>query len=127
MLLPTGPTSRGAVPLAAGLADAMDELREFSRGIHPAILSEGGLRPGAAHARPPVTRYRSNLMSQLDARYPEPIEIAAYYVVSEALANAAKHARASIVHVDLDTPDHSIALGDPRRGSVAPTPPGGPG
>jgi signal transduction histidine kinase len=67
---------------------------------------------------------------QLDVRslrqLPEPVEVAAYYVVSEALTNTAKHANASVVHVELDTRGAvlSLAIGDdgmggadPRRGS----------
>ena len=111
--------------IAAGIADAMTELQEFSRGIHPAILSERGLGPAlrtlARRSAVPV-----DLDVTTDARYPEPIEIAAYYVASEALANAMKHARASIVHIELDTPDTALRLAirddgiggaDPARGS----------
>jgi len=80
--------------IAAGLADAAAELQEFSRGIHPAILSERGLGPAlrtlARRSAVPV-----DLEVTADARYPEPVEVAAYYVASEALANAMKHAQAS--------------------------------
>jgi signal transduction histidine kinase len=83
------------------LKQALEDLRELSRGIHPAILSEAGLAPAlAALAR------RSAVPVALDVRVsgrlPEPIEVAAYYVISEALANTAKHARASVVRVDVD-------------------------
>ena len=88
--------------VAEGLDGALEDLREISRGIHPAILSEGGLVP----AIKALTR-RSAVPVELDARdvprLPERIEVAAYYVVSEALANAAKHAKASAVDVDLET------------------------
>ena len=78
--------------LAEGLAGALEELRELSRGIHPAILSEGGLAR-AQGARPPLGRPgRADVRSRATARA---VEVAAYYVVSEALANAAKHAQAS--------------------------------
>jgi len=81
--------------VADGLAGALDDLREISRGIHPAILSEGGLGPALkALAR------RSAVPVELDvhvqARLPEQVEVAAYSVVSAALANAAKHAHASV-------------------------------
>ncbi|MDX6246751.1 MAG: hypothetical protein QOF10_111, partial [Kribbellaceae bacterium] len=74
-----------------GLTGVLDDLRELSRGIHPAILSEGGLGPALkALAR------RSAVPVELDVsvqqRLAERVEVAAYYVVSEALANAAKHA-----------------------------------
>jgi signal transduction histidine kinase len=95
--------------LAGGLSDAVDELRELSRGIHPAILSEGGLGPALkALAR------RSAVPVELDVavadRLPEPVEVAAYYVVSEALANAAKHAQASVVQVEAHTAAGSLHL-----------------
>jgi signal transduction histidine kinase len=82
-----------------GLARALADLREIARGIHPAILSEGGLEPALkALAR------RSAVPVELDVhipeRLPEPVEVAAYYVVSEALANTAKHARASFSQVE---------------------------
>jgi signal transduction histidine kinase len=108
-----------------GLASVLDELREISRGIHPAILSEGGLEPALA-----ALRRRSAVRVELDLnverRLPEPVEVAAYYVVSEALTNAAKHAHASAVNVDLDTDDGLLQLAirddgiggaDPGRGS----------
>jgi signal transduction histidine kinase len=90
--------------IGEGLTGALDDLRELSHGIHPAILSEGGLRPALkALAR------RSAVPVELDVRgqdrLPEQVEVAVYYVVAEALANAAKHARASVVQVDLETED----------------------
>ena len=79
---------------AKGLAGAVEELQEISRGIHPAILSKGGLGPAlrtlARRSAIPV-----ELELHSDRRLPQPIEAAAYYVVSEALTNATKHARAS--------------------------------
>ena len=111
--------------IAAGLADAVAELQELSRGIHPAILSEGGLGPAlrtlARRSAVPV-----DLEVTTDARCPEPIEIAAYYVASEALANAMKHAQASSVEMSLGLRDGSLLLSvrddgvggaDPARGS----------
>ncbi len=102
-----------------------DELREISRGIHPAILSEGGLGPALRSLR-----RRSTVPVVLDLRaerrLPERVEVAAYYVVSEALTNAAKHARASVVKVELDAHDAILQLAirddgiggaDPSRGS----------
>jgi signal transduction histidine kinase len=95
----------GLDPLAAHLRHAVteangaaDELREIARGIHPAILVEGGLSPAlwalARRAPLPVA-----LDVRADGRLPEPVEVSAYYVVAEALTNAAKHARASSVTV----------------------------
>jgi signal transduction histidine kinase len=83
-----------------GLASLGDELREISRGLHPAILSEAGLGPAVK-----ALASRAALPVELDMatmpRLPRSIEAAAYYVVSEALANAAKHAKASAVEVSL--------------------------
>src|SRR5207253_5268942 len=80
--------------VATGLVAAVEDLQEISRGIHPAILSRGGLAPALrtlAHRSPiPV-----NLDITADTRLAEPIEVAVYYVASEALANAAKHSQAS--------------------------------
>jgi signal transduction histidine kinase len=87
----------------------LDDLREMSRGIHPAILSEGGLGPAlkglARRSSVPVV-----LHAGAAARLPEPVEVAAYYVVSEALANVAKHASASSVEVDVEQTDGLLRL-----------------
>jgi signal transduction histidine kinase len=111
--------------IAVGLVDAVAELQEFSRGIHPAILSEGGLGPAlrtlARRSAVPV-----DLDVTTNARFPGPIEIAAYYVASEALANAMKHAHASRIEVSLATRNDSLLLSirddgvggaNPARGS----------
>jgi signal transduction histidine kinase len=98
--------------VAAEAASALDELRELARGIHPALLAERGLPPAlktlARRSAVPV-----ELDMRADRRLPEPIEIAAYYLVAEALTNVAKHAHASTVHVELDTADG--AAGDVLR------------
>jgi signal transduction histidine kinase len=92
--------------LAAEATSTLDELHELAHGIHPAALADGGLRPAlralARRCTVPV-----ELDVRADRRLPEPIEIAVYYLVAEALTNAAKHAHASIVHVQID-----IAHGD---------------
>jgi signal transduction histidine kinase len=111
--------------VAEGLAGAVEDLREISRGIHPAILSEGGL----GLALKGLAR-RSSLPVKLDVgaieRLPQPVETAAYYVVSEALANATKHASASVAEVQLAVRDGTLHLAirddgvggaDPSRGS----------
>jgi signal transduction histidine kinase len=94
---------------ADGLAAAVADLQEVSRGIHPAILSRGGLEPAlkalARRSAVPV-----ELHIRADRRLPEQVEVAAYYVVSEALTNAAKHADASLVRVDLEVPDSVVRL-----------------
>jgi signal transduction histidine kinase/CHASE3 domain sensor protein len=87
--------------VASGLGGVLDDLREVSRGIHPAILGQGGIGPAlrtlAQRSKIPV-----ELDVQVEGRLPEPVEVAAYYVVSEALTNAAKHARSSNVSVAVD-------------------------
>jgi signal transduction histidine kinase len=111
--------------IATELVGAIDDLREISRGIHPAIVSEGGLRPalrvlGRRSAIPVEMHVR------VDGRLPEVVEVGAYYVVSEILANAAKHSRASVVEVDVEASggtlrvrirDDGIGGADPARGS----------
>jgi len=107
--------------VADGLARALDDLREVSRGIHPAILSEGGLGPALrALARRSVVPVELDV--DVQPRLPEPVEVAAYYVVSEALANAAKHARASVAHVGARARDGSLHLSirDDGVGGAAP-------
>jgi signal transduction histidine kinase/CHASE3 domain sensor protein len=90
--------------IAGGVTDVFHELREMARGIHPAILAEGGLGPAlktlARRSAVPV-----ELDVRTDGRLPEPIEVGAYYVVSETLTNAAKHAQASSVAVDVEAVD----------------------
>jgi signal transduction histidine kinase len=81
--------------------EALRELRDLSRGIHPAILSEGGL----GRALRAMSR-RSPIPVELDLgveqRLPEQVEVSAYYIVAEALTNAAKHSRASAVIVKVE-------------------------
>jgi signal transduction histidine kinase len=81
-----------------GLTTALDDLREIALGIHPAGLSEDGLTPALKQlvARSPL---RVNLDCRANGRYPEPVEVTAYYVVSEALTNAAKYADSPVVDV----------------------------
>jgi len=108
--LPHGELEAVVARASDGLRSVFDELREISQGIHPAILSNGGLTPALN-----ALRRRSAVPVELNLntgrrRLPEPVEVAAYYVVSEALTNAAKHAEASVVHVDLDTSDATLQL-----------------
>jgi PAS domain S-box-containing protein len=111
--------------VSSELTEVLDELREISRGIHPMILTQGGLGPAmrtlARRSAIPV-----DLHTVIDERLPEPIEVAAYFVASEAVANATKHAQASSIEVSLATSDTSLILSicddgiggaDPTRGS----------
>ncbi|HEX9355540.1 MAG TPA: PAS domain S-box protein [Streptosporangiaceae bacterium] len=111
--------------VTSGIGDVLDELREMSRGIHPAILTEGGLRPALkALARSSAVPVKLEL--GVHARLPERVEVAAYFVASEALANVAKHAQASVVRIAVEVrrgaleimiSDDGIGGADPSRGS----------
>ncbi|HEV7639914.1 MAG TPA: GAF domain-containing protein [Gaiellaceae bacterium] len=107
--------------LADQLTAALDELREIARGIHPAILSEAGLSAAlktlARRSAIPVA-----LDLNLESRLEEPIEVAAYYIASEALTNTVKHAHASLVelHVDCDDGILTLALRDDGIGGADP-------
>jgi len=110
--------------VAAGLTRTIDDLREISRGIHPAVLANG-LGPALkALAR------RSPVPVELDVGPLEPVaeptQVAIYYVVSEAFTNAAKHGRASVVRLAAQRTDGTIRVAvtddgvggaDPTRGS----------
>jgi signal transduction histidine kinase len=108
-----------------GLTGVLEELREISRGIHPAILSKGGLEPAlrALARRSPVP---VELDLRAERRLPEHVEVAAYYVISEALTNVAKHAHATVVNVELEAHNATVRLAirddgiggaDPGQGS----------
>lgn len=113
----------------ARIGDALDgvleELRELSRGIHPAILSQGGLVPAlkALARRSPIP---VDLHTDIGGRLPKRVEVAAYYLLSEALTNATKHAEASLVEVhasardgalEVSISDDGVGGADPTRGS----------
>jgi signal transduction histidine kinase len=90
--------------VADRLIDVMEELRQIALGIHPAILAEGGLRPALkALARRSPVPVRVDV--SVEERLPEPVELAAYYVVAEALTNVAKHAHAGAADVEVATED----------------------
>jgi signal transduction histidine kinase len=124
-----GPAANGTADLLAEAADelraALDELRELARGIHPAILTDQGLaaavRSLAERSTVPVT-----IVALPEERLREPVEVAAYFVVSEALANVAKYAGASAVRVSIarsdsvtviDIEDDGVGGADPSSGS----------
>ena len=107
------------------IATSLGELREVAQGIHPAVVSGHGLAVAleqlAARAPVPV-----RLTVAVDGRLPEPVEVAAYYLVSESLANVAKHARASSATVSVnrgggqvvvEIVDDGIGGADTERGS----------
>jgi signal transduction histidine kinase len=95
--------------VADGLAAASEELRQISHGIHPAVLSQGGLRPALRALRRRAVM-PVELHVDVERRLPESVEVATYYVVAEALTNAAKHARASQVTVTVQADDNRLHL-----------------
>jgi signal transduction histidine kinase len=111
--------------VAEELTGIIENLREIARGLHPAILSKGGLGPALR-----TLARRAAIAVELDiaaiARLPEPVEVAAYYVCSEALTNATRHAHATVVCVAVEERGDSLHLSirddgaggaDPARGS----------
>ncbi|CAN5273377.1 hypothetical protein BH11ACT3_BH11ACT3_26520 [soil metagenome] len=113
------------VAVTEQITDVLGQLRELSRGLHPAILTDGGLPPAlrslARHTTTPT-----DLDVGFLPRLPSAIEVAAYYVVSEALANTSKHggdakARVSVDYQDgilmVDVTDDGVGGADPSRGS----------
>jgi len=107
------------------LQTSLGELRELARGIHPAVLTEHGLAPALEGL---VSRVRVPVTVEADPgeRLPGPVESAAYFVVSEALANVAKYARASQAtvrvrredgRVVVDVIDDGVGGADAARGS----------
>ncbi len=102
--------ARGLVDAAHGNAKlALEELRDLARGIHPAVLSDRGLDPAlsALAGRSPIP---VQVTFRVDRRLPAVVESAAYFVVSEALANAGKHSLASIVAVDVAEVDGEVVV-----------------
>ncbi|MEV6927274.1 HAMP domain-containing protein [Dactylosporangium sp. NPDC051485] len=116
---------QGVASATERLGEVLDQLREMSRGIHPAILTDRGL--GAALK---TLARRSGVPAQveldLSRRLPEPVEVAAYYIAVETLDNAAKHADATFVRIEAADSDRAVRLSvsddgaggaDPERGS----------
>jgi signal transduction histidine kinase len=89
------------------IAASLAELREVARGIHPAVVSGHGLDVALEQlvARAPVP---IRLTLDVDERLPEQLEVAAYYLVSESLANLGKHAKASSATVEITRSDRRL-------------------
>jgi signal transduction histidine kinase len=108
--------------IADELTGAVDELREIARGIHPAILSEGGLGPAlrTLARRVPIP---VEVDIRTDTRPTDRIEVAAYYVASEALTNTTKHAHASTAHITVEQRDTQLhlSISDDGNGGADPT------
>jgi len=124
--LESDPTTAAELMRQAGgeLSVALEELRELARGIHPAVLTDRGL-DAALQALADRTPIPVELHTA-GRKLPEPIAAAAYYVVSEAIANVVKHARASSIEVDVSAPnglvvvkvaDDGVGGADPSAGS----------
>lgn len=95
--------------VADGLMDVLQDVREISRGIHPAILAEQGLEP-AVKALARRSLVPVNLTVRVAGRLPDRVELGAYYIVSEALANVAKHANAETVEVSVEAGRDILSL-----------------
>jgi GAF domain-containing protein len=107
---PTGDALKAQLAsVTEDVGSVLDALVETARGIHPAILSQGGLAAalGALARRSAVP---VKLRVQIEGALPDDVEVAAYYVAAEALTNAAKHARASGVHLDAATENGAVRL-----------------
>ena len=122
MLETNPPTAKSVLhPAAEELGEAMRELRELARGLHPALLSDHGLAPAleGVSARSPFPVEITGPPD--DQRFPGPVEAAIYYVVSESLTNAAKHASPSIATVVVTSSDDSVVveIADDGRGGAS--------
>jgi signal transduction histidine kinase len=91
------------------LRAALGELRELAHGIHPTVLVTGGLEPAlqSLAARSPIP---VDVSVATERRLPEPAEVAAYYVVSEALANVTKHSRATAARVSVSRAETCVVI-----------------
>jgi signal transduction histidine kinase len=103
------------------LQDAIDELRELARGIHPAVLTDRGLGPAlevlADHSHLPV-----EIATHIPGRLPPTVEAVVYYVAAEGLTNIAKYAQASAATLRLEAHDNNVVLcvGDNGAGGADP-------
>jgi signal transduction histidine kinase len=109
-----------------GMTGLLDDLRTIARGVHPAVLDTGGLGPAlkalARRSAVPV-----ELAVRTAERFPEQTEVTVYYVVSEALTNVAKHAKASAVWVEVAVADGALRVSVTDDGVGGARPEGGTG
>jgi len=98
---PTSETSDLLKHAAREMQAGLSELRDLARGIHPPLLTESGLHAAVASLadRSPI---ETSVVGVPDRRYAEPVEVTAYFVVAEALANAAKHSHASSIKIRIE-------------------------
>lgn len=111
--------------VAGGLLDVLANVRQIAHGIQPAILYQRGLEPAvkalARHCPVPV-----RLAIRLPGRLPERTEVGAYYIAAEALANIAKHARATSAEISIEEDDGLLIL-KVRDNGIGGADPGGAG
>jgi signal transduction histidine kinase len=112
------PQATGTILAGAGdeLKQALDELRELARGLHPAVLTDRGLVP-ALQSLANRSPFPVAITGVPAIRLPEPVEAALYYVVAESLTNAAKHAGATEGHVELSTTAEKVVVDIRDNGS----------
>jgi signal transduction histidine kinase len=104
----TDPATQGRLKRARSeVSESLNELRNVARGLHPAVVSGHGLAV-ALESLATVTPLEVELKTDGLPRLPEQLEVAAYYVVSESLTNAAKHAQASRVSVELRVDEDTL-------------------
>ena len=105
------------------LSQALDELRELARGIHPAVLSDRGL-VAALHALAERAPVRVTVTRIPDGRLPDPIEAAIYYLVAEAITNIAKYAQATRASVAVERSNGiaTVVVSDDGVGGAQPGP-----
>jgi signal transduction histidine kinase len=120
------PVATEVAHVAAELLEVIDDLREISRGIHPAVLATAGLGP-ALRALASRSVVPADVDVRIKGRLPERIEVCAYYIVAEMLTNSAKHARASVVHVTAEVRDASLLISVRDDGVGGARPSGGSG
>jgi signal transduction histidine kinase len=125
-LEPDSEASRLLAEARVELADSVKELRDLARGLHPAMLATCGLVAAveslAARASLPV-----RVTADVDGRFPAPVEVAAYYVVCEALTNVAKYAGATHVAIELVRRDRRLVVEITDDGAGGADPAGGSG
>jgi len=124
-LEPGSPVRSDLSRIGKDLGVILDDLREIVQGIHPPVLRRGGLGP-AARTLARRSRIPARLDVRVQGRLPAPVEVAAYHLVAETLANAAKHSAASVIKIDAETrqdmllllvADDGIGGADPGRGT----------
>jgi signal transduction histidine kinase len=122
-LIDTSPAAARALLKEArdSSVSALAELRDLIRGIHPPVLADRGLAD-AIRALALDSPLRVRVASELPGRPPAPVESAAYFAVSELLANVSKHASADQVWIDVRHDDGMLRIGvtDDGRGGADP-------